>query len=128
RFAALAQLASLDRKRGRSGDAERRAREALAGAERLGDQDLLAQCYHLLGQIEKDRDDLDAAGIYLAKALDIEEAAGTQQVLARVHISLADLAIRPGDLAGAEGHALEARLRVEDQGDRFTLAKLLSVE
>ena len=128
RFAALAQLASLDRKRGGSADAERRAREALAGAGRLGDQDLLAQCYHLLGQIEKDRDNLDAAGIHLEKALEIEEAAGTQQVLARVHISLADLALRLGDLAGAERHAIEARLRVEEQGDRFTLAKLLSVE
>ncbi|HEV2855388.1 MAG TPA: sigma 54-interacting transcriptional regulator [Thermoanaerobaculia bacterium] len=128
RFAALAQLASLDRKRGRSGEAERRAREALAGAERIGDRDLLAQCYHLLGQVEKDRDNLDAAGVHLKRALEIEEAAGTQQVLARVHISLADLALRSGDPAGAERHALEARTLVEEQGDRFTLAKLLSVE
>ncbi|HEX6898071.1 MAG TPA: sigma 54-interacting transcriptional regulator [Thermoanaerobaculia bacterium] len=128
RFAALAQLASLDRKRGRSAEAERRALEALGGAERLGDRDLLAQCYHQLGQIEKDRDNLDAAASFLHRALDIEEAAGTHQALARIHISLADLALRGGDPAQAERHALEARRRVEQQGDRFTLAKLLSIE
>ncbi|HEV2843877.1 MAG TPA: sigma 54-interacting transcriptional regulator, partial [Thermoanaerobaculia bacterium] len=128
RFAALAQLASLDRKRGRSGEAEQRAREALAGAERIGDRDLLAQCYHQLGLIEKDRDNLDAAGSYLQRSLEIEEAAGTHQTLARIHLSLADLALRGGDPAQAERHALEARQRVEQQGDRFTLAKLFSIE
>ena len=71
RFAALAQLASLDRKRGRCAEAERRAREALAGAERLGDRDLLAHCHHQLGLIEKDRDNLDAAGVHLARALEL---------------------------------------------------------
>jgi Nif-specific regulatory protein len=129
RFAALAQLGSLDRKRGRSADAERRAREALAGAERIGDRDLLAQCHHLLGQVEKDRDNLDAAGIFLQKALEIETADGTPQSMARVRISLADLALRTGDLAETERHAVEARRWVEGPaGDRFTLAKLLSIE
>ncbi|MFL6193731.1 MAG: sigma 54-interacting transcriptional regulator [Thermoanaerobaculia bacterium] len=128
RFAALAQLASLERKKGRSLDAERRACDSLAGAERIGDRDLMAQCYHLLGQIEKDRENLDAAASYLQKALGLEEQAGTQQSLARIHISLADLALRAGDLAAADGHAQDARRRVEAQRDRFTLAKLLSVE
>ncbi|HEY2738998.1 MAG TPA: tetratricopeptide repeat protein, partial [Thermoanaerobaculia bacterium] len=49
RFTVLAQFASLDRKRGRGSEAERRAREALDGAARIGDNDLLAQCWYQLG-------------------------------------------------------------------------------
>jgi Nif-specific regulatory protein len=128
RFAVLAQLASLDRKRGRSAEAERRVREALAGAEKVGDRDLLAACDFQLGLIEKDRDDLDAAGVHLRRALDLWEAAGTRQSLARVHLSLADLALRDGENGQAAHHAREARVRIEELGDSFSLAKLLSIE
>jgi Nif-specific regulatory protein len=128
RFAVLAQLASLDRKRGRSAEAERRAREALAGAEAVGDPDLLAHCHLQIGLIEKDRDNLEASGSHLKRALELAEEAGIRQMLARVHISLADRALREGDLEGAGRHAAEARSRVEETGDRFSEAKLLVVE
>jgi Nif-specific regulatory protein len=128
RFAVLAQLASLERKRGRSVEAERRAREALVGAERVGDRDLLAACHYQLGLIEKDRDDLDAATEYLLRALELWEETGTKQSLARVHLSLADLTIRQGELACTGHHAAAARQRIEELGDRFHQAKLLSIE
>ena len=124
----LAQFASLDRKRGHGAEAERRAREALAGAERVGDPDLLAHCHLQLGLLEKDRDSLEESGSHLAKALELAEQAGIGQVLARVHVSLADRAVRDGDLDGAQQHAAEARRRVEETGDRFTLGKLLVAE
>ena len=123
----LAQLASLDRKRGRSAEAERRAREALAGAEQVGDRDLLAHCHLQLGLVEKDRDNLEAARRHLTRALELARQAGTRQTLARVHVSLADLALRT-----AIRRAERTRPRRGDGsrrlGDRFTLAKLLSVE
>jgi Nif-specific regulatory protein len=128
RFAVLAQLASLDRKRGRSAESEKRAREALAGAEEVGDPDLLAQCHLQMGLIEKDRDNLEASGSHLKRALELAEEAGIGQMLARVHISLADRALLDGELDSAGRHAAEARKRVEETGDRFSLAKLLVVE
>ena len=128
RFTVLAQLASLDRKRGRGTEAERRAREALDGAGRIGDNDLLAQCWYQLGLIEKDRDNFDGAGEHLRRALELWETGGTRQSLARVHISLADLYLRDGETAQAERHTGEARRRAEELGDRFTLAKLLTIE
>jgi Nif-specific regulatory protein len=128
RFTVLAQLASLDRKRGRGAEAERRAREALEGAGRVGDGDLLAHCWLELGLIEKDRDNLDGAGEHLRRALELWETAGTRQSLARVHLALADLCLRDGEMGEAARHAREARRRVEEQGDRFTLAELLTIE
>ncbi|HEX5716440.1 MAG TPA: sigma 54-interacting transcriptional regulator [Thermoanaerobaculia bacterium] len=131
RLAVLAQLASLDRKRGRGAEAERRAREALAGAEanpQMTDPDLLAHCHLQIGLIEKDRDNLEASGSHLKRALELAEEAGIRPMLARVHISLADRALRDGDLEGAGRHAAEARRRVEETGDRFSEAKVLIVE
>jgi tetratricopeptide (TPR) repeat protein len=128
RCAALAQYASLDRKRGRSAEAERRARQGLERAHELGDRDLLARCCYQLGLIEKDRDNLDGAGGLLRQALALWEAAGARRALASALISLADLCLRDGELAEASRHAGEARRQVTELGDRFTLAKLLSVE
>ena len=131
RLAVLAQLASLDRKRGRSAEAERRAHEALAGAEanpQMTDPDLLAHCHLQIGLIEKDRDNLEASGTHLRRALELAEEAGIGQMLARVHISLADRALRDGETDLAGRHAAEARRRVEATGDRFSEAKLLVVE
>ncbi|MES1242430.1 MAG: sigma 54-interacting transcriptional regulator [Acidobacteriota bacterium] len=128
RFAVLAQLASLERKRGRGAEAERRALEALSGADRVGDPDLLAHCYFQLGLIEKDRDNLEVSGAHLNRALELARQAGIGQVLARAHVFLADQALRDGDLDAAQRHAAEARWRVEETGDRFTLAELLVAE
>ncbi|HEY2737449.1 MAG TPA: sigma 54-interacting transcriptional regulator, partial [Thermoanaerobaculia bacterium] len=78
--------------------------------------------------IEKDRDNFDRAGEHLRRALGLWETGGTRQSLARLHISLADLCLRDGETAQAGRHAQEARRRVEELGDRFTLAKLLTIE
>ena len=94
----------------------------------MADPDLLAHCHLQLGLIEKDRDNLEAAGSHLKRALELAEEAGIRQMLARVHISLADRALRDGELEAAGRHAAEARRRVEETGDRFSEAKLLVVE
>jgi Nif-specific regulatory protein len=106
RFAALAQLASLARKRGRGEEAARWAGEALAGAERVGDRDLLAHCHLQLGLIARDTGLTgslvapDAAGAlgesaeHLHRALALLEESGARQAAARVQTVLADLVLR----------------------------------
>src|SRR4030095_8338302 len=85
------QLASLARKRGDWSEAEELARSALAGAERLGDRELLTSCHQQLGLVEKDREHWAPAAAHLARSLELAEGTGFQDGLARLHNSLADL-------------------------------------
>ncbi|HEX2254673.1 MAG TPA: sigma 54-interacting transcriptional regulator, partial [Thermoanaerobaculia bacterium] len=126
--ALLAQLASLARRRGDGPGAEEQARRALAGAEETGDQDLAAQCHHLLGMTAKDRDQASLAATHLTRAAELADAAGTRQALVRVLISRADLELRRGDRQAAADAVERARAELAALPDRFAEAKLLSVE
>ncbi|HYH47530.1 MAG TPA: sigma 54-interacting transcriptional regulator, partial [Thermoanaerobaculia bacterium] len=156
RFASLAQLAALARKRGRGEEAARWAGEALAGAERVGDRDLLAHCHLQLGLVARDiglvpgpRAAPDAAGgavgaggaggavDHLRQALALLDEAGARQAAARVRTALADVALR--EEAGPKLNQLDqlaqiarlveaARQAFDEVGDRFGGAELLVIE
>ncbi|HEX2165190.1 MAG TPA: sigma 54-interacting transcriptional regulator, partial [Thermoanaerobaculia bacterium] len=128
RPALLARLASLARKRGEAHRAEELAGQALAAAGAADDRDLAAECHHLLGLAAKDREDYAAAAESFARAAELAADAGTRQVLARVRVSEADLALRRHDRAAAAAGAAAARALLAELPDRLTAAKLLSVE
>ncbi len=122
------QLASLARKRGDWSEAEELARSALAGAERLGDRELLIFCHLHLGLVEKDREHWAPAAAHLARSLELAAGAGTHDGLAGLHNSLADLHLRRGEHEDARRHLVEARRWAEEVGDRFELGKVLAGE
>lgn len=127
RLATLVQLASLARKRGGWGDAERLASQALAAAERTGERDLEAQCRLQLGLVEKDREHWDAARRQFERALELARSGGAKEGLARIETALADLALRRGDRAAAAALAASAHDQLTALGDRFGLGKLKSI-
>ena len=128
RHALLARLASLARKRGDGPAAVDKAGTALAGAEATDDRDLAAECELLLGQAAKDRDDFAGARAHLARAQELAAGSGTQQLVTRVLISQADLALRRGDEVAAEEAVAAAGELLSGLGDRFAAAKLQAME
>ncbi|HUO86890.1 MAG TPA: sigma 54-interacting transcriptional regulator, partial [Thermoanaerobaculia bacterium] len=128
RPALVARLASLARKRGETARAEELAGQALAAASAAEDSDLAAECHHLLGLAAGDREDLTTAGEHFARAVTLAEEAGTRQVLARIRLSQADLALRREDRPAALAAVVAARALLDELPDRLAAAEMLAVE
>ncbi|MES1211253.1 MAG: GAF domain-containing protein, partial [Acidobacteriota bacterium] len=97
----------------------------------MGDPDLLAHCHLQVGLLEKDRGNLDKSSVHLNRALELAEQAGIRPLLARIHLALAERSLLGGgadEIDGAGRHAAEARRKIEETGDRFSLGRLLVIE
>lgn len=140
RLALLVQLASLERKRGTAEAAEASVRQALEGAQRLGDPDLSARCWRLLGSLEKDRHREDRARAYLRRAHESLEEGGTPEARVRLHLAWTELelAFVGGAAEGDEGseealgrieeHLVRARQDLRELGDLLAEGELWKLE
>jgi|GEM_PF-99624 len=128
RLATLTQLASLERKTGHLDEAERRLAEVLQGAREAGGRDLETQALLQRGQLEADRGQVGRATATLEQALELARDSETGELLGRIQLAAAEVALARGDRDAAATHSREARRQVDELGDRLTGARLLAIE
>jgi Nif-specific regulatory protein len=103
------------------------AQKAYDAAERLRDEDLLAEAAFTLSVIERERENFGEATRFLNEARNLFENSATVHGLARVHTMAADLALRQQKLQDAEQSVAVAAEMAARLGDRFTAAQLAAV-
>jgi tetratricopeptide (TPR) repeat protein len=77
------------------------AAETIACAENNGYDDLLPRALRILGNVRRQKGDLESAWTLLHRAIELSDASGDLETLATSVLPVADMARRAGDLEGA---------------------------
>ncbi len=115
-------LGRVGLRQGRADDAERWQREAVAGAESVGDRKVLAQSLLDLGEILLRQGRHTEAAAIQTRSIEIMRDEGDRRGQGNALLALGEIARQQGQVDAAESHILEAIDQFTAQGSQTGLA------